>query len=294
MSWLRFVRAGSLTAIALIFAMFAADAAAQKIRIGRQARRSEPPAGQDKGDVPEEYKDTPPVLRFKMNDIDGKEIDLKQYHGNVIMMVNVASKCGYTPQYKDLQEIYGRYKDQGFVVLAFPSNEFGEQEPGNAEEIKKFCTDKYKVAFQLFEKVQVKEKETACELYKLLVDKKSNPQHGGDIKWNFTKFLINRKGEIVTRYESRVAPTEPRVVKRIESLLKQKAPKGLEDKMTGGDSAGDKDDDAKPEGTGGEGDDGDGEKKEMDGAEKPEGADADDSVEKKSADDDAKKDDDGN
>lgn len=294
MSWLRFVRAGSLPAIALTLSIFAADADAQQARLGRQARRSEPPPTQQKEEVPEEYKDTPPVLRFKMNDIDGKEIDLKQYHGNVIMMVNVASKCGMTPQYKDLQEIYARYKDQGFVILAFPSNEFGEQEPGSSEEIKKFCTENYKVAFQLFEKVLVKEKETACGLYKLLVDKKSNPQHGGDIKWNFTKFLINRKGEIVTRYDSRVAPTEPRVVKRIESLLKQKAPKGHEDKMTGGDAADDKSgDDAKPEEMDGEGDDAGGEKKEMDGGEKPaDGGGDDDQAEKKPA--ESAKEDDGN
>src|SRR5437016_5105636 len=120
-----------------------------------------------KPDVPEEYKDVPPVLRFKMRDIDGKDVELKEYKGNVIMMVNVASKCGYTEkQYKGLQELYDKYKDQGLVILAFPSNDFNGQEPGDATEIKKFCTDTYKITFKLFDKVQVRSKTDACDLYK--------------------------------------------------------------------------------------------------------------------------------
>lgn len=201
-----------------------------KPSLGRQrVKRPEPPKDQD---VPDKYKDVPEVLRFEMRDIDGNMVELKEFQGNVIMMVNTASKCGYTPQYAELQQLYEKYKDQGFVILAFPSNDYNEQEPGDAAEIKKFCTDNYKVAFKLFDKVQVKDPNNACELYKHLADKKKNTHFGGEIKWNFTKFLIDRKGEIRARFEPAVKPTDKKVIARLESLLKVKVPKKKTDDET--------------------------------------------------------------
>ena len=126
-------------------------------------------------------------LQFKMKDIDGKEVDLSTYKGKVVLFVNVASKCGYTPQYEGLQALYKQYKDAGPVIIGVPANEFGKQEPGSDEEIKQFCTSKYNVTFPMMCKVVVKGKGI-CPLYKFLTDKETNPNHGGDIKWNFEKF----------------------------------------------------------------------------------------------------------
>jgi glutathione peroxidase len=164
---------------------------------------------------------TPPALDFTMKDIDGKDVVLTTFAGKVVLMVNTASKCGYTPQYKELQAVYEKYKDQGLVILGFPANEFGEQEPGTNEEIKGFCEKTYGVTFPMFAKTIVKG-EGICPLYKFLTSSDSDPKFAGEIKWNFTKFLIDRKGEVVNRFESKVKPTSEDMTKAIEAELAKK------------------------------------------------------------------------
>ena len=161
------------------------------------------------------------LLDFKMRDIDGKDVKLKKYKGDVLLVVNVASKCGYTPQYEALQATYAKYKDKGFEILGFPANNFGGQEPGTAEEIKEFCSSKYKVTFPLFAKISVKG-EDQDPLYKFLTSTDTNPKLGGDIKWNFTKFLVDRKGNVVERFEPKVKPDSPEVTAAIEKYLAAK------------------------------------------------------------------------
>jgi len=135
------------------------------------------------------------------------------------MIVNVASLCGFTPQYTGLEAVYEKYKDKGFVILGFPANNFGSQEPGTNDEIKTFCTRKYNVSFPMFAKISVKGADKA-PLYKFLTDKQSNPASGGEIQWNFTKFLIGKDGRIIQRFESAVEPQSPEVVAAIEKALK--------------------------------------------------------------------------
>jgi glutathione peroxidase len=160
-----------------------------------------------------------PALAFTMKDIDGKPVNLGRYQGQVVLMVNVASQCGLTPQYAALQELYTKYKDKGFVVLGFPSNEFGNQEPGTEKEIKEFCSTRYKVTFPMFSKLIVKG-EGQAPLYKHLTDKKTNEKFAGDIEWNFQKFLLNRQGEVVARFSPKADPLSPEVLAAIEKELK--------------------------------------------------------------------------
>jgi glutathione peroxidase len=159
------------------------------------------------------------VLDFTLNSIDGKAAPLAEYHGKVVMIVNVASKCGYTPQYTGLEKIYEKYKDQGFVILGFPANNFGLQEPGTNEEIKTFCSSKYQVTFPMYAKISVKG-DDKTPLYRFLTDPKINPATGGEIKWNFTKFLVDRNGKVIARFESAVTPESPEVTGAIEKALK--------------------------------------------------------------------------
>ncbi len=161
------------------------------------------------------------ILDFKVRDIDGNEVKLKKYKGSVLLVVNVASKCGYTPQYEGLQATYNKYKDQGFSTLAFPANNFGGQEPGTAAEIKEFCESKYKVTFPLFAKISVKG-EDQDPLYKFLTSKETNPDYAGDISWNFNKFLVDRKGKVVARFTSKDSPTGEAVTQAIEKELARK------------------------------------------------------------------------
>lgn len=161
------------------------------------------------------------ILDFKMRDIDGKDVKLKKYKGNVLLVVNVASKCGYTPQYEGLQSTYAKYKDQGFYVLGFPANNFGAQEPGTETEIKEFCTSKYHVTFPMFAKISVKG-EDQDPLYKFLTSKETNPDFAGDIKWNFSKFLVDRSGKVVARFESKAKPDSDEVTAAIEKYLAAK------------------------------------------------------------------------
>jgi glutathione peroxidase len=158
------------------------------------------------------------VLDFTLNSIDGKPAPLSQYQGKVVLIVNVASRCGFTPQYTGLEKIYEKYKDQGFVILGFPANNFGAQEPGTNEEIKTFCSSKYSVTFPMYSKISVKGADIH-PLYAFLTDKQSNPATGGDIKWNFTKFLVGKDGKVIARFESAVTPESPEVTAAIEKAL---------------------------------------------------------------------------
>ncbi len=158
------------------------------------------------------------VLSFTMKDIDGKDVKLADYRGKVLLIVNVASKCGLTPQYKDLEEAYEKYKDMRFEVLGFPANDFNSQEPGTEEEIKSFCTSKYAVTFPMFSKIMVKG-PVIHPLYAFLIGEKTNPGMSGEIAWNFTKFLVNREGKVVKRIEPKTRVTDPDVRKAIEAEL---------------------------------------------------------------------------
>ena len=159
------------------------------------------------------------VLDFTLNSIDGKPAPLSQYQGKVVLIVNVASKCGFTPQYTGLEKIYEKYKDKGFVILGFPANNFMAQEPGTNEEIKTFCSSKYNVTFPMYSKISVKGDDTH-PLYKFLTDKQTNPTTGGDINWNFTKFLVGKDGKVLARFEPAVTPESPEVTGAIEKALK--------------------------------------------------------------------------
>jgi glutathione peroxidase len=164
---------------------------------------------------------TTSVLDFHMKDIDGKDVDLAKYKGKVLLIVNTASQCGNTPQYKDLEVLYEKHKDDGLEVLAFPANEFGKQEPGTNDEIKEFCTTKYKVSFPLFSKIVVKGKGID-PLYQYLTSKETNPKFGGNIEWNFDKFLVNRKGEVIARFKPRTNPSTKEIVTAIDKALAEK------------------------------------------------------------------------
>lgn len=161
------------------------------------------------------------VLDFQVKDIDGKDVSLSKFEGKVLLIVNTASQCGHTPQYKGLEAIFEKYKDQGFEVLAFPANEFGAQEPGSNEQIKEFCSSKYKVSFPLFSKIVVKGKEIH-PLYEYLTAEETNPKFAGPIPWNFSKFLVNRKGEVIARFQPGAKPESPEVVEAVEKALAEK------------------------------------------------------------------------
>lgn len=158
------------------------------------------------------------IYDFSLKDIDHKEVNLGQYRGKVVLMVNVASRCGYTPQYEGLQKVYLKYKDRGFVILGFPANNFMSQEPGTDEEIKTFCSTKYNVTFPIFSKLSVKG-DDIHPLYKFLTSKETNPDFGGDIKWNFSKFLVDKSGKIIARFEPAVKPESDPVIQAIEKAL---------------------------------------------------------------------------
>jgi glutathione peroxidase len=147
-------------------------------------------------------------LRFIVKDINGNSKDLSDYKGKLVLIVNVASKCGLTPQYKGLQELYTKYSTSGFEILGFPSNDFLGQEPGTEAEIKEFCEINYKVSFPLFAKMKVKKGEGQSELYKYLTSKETNPGFEGEIEWNFQKFLISKEGKVIKRYSPQTSPSD--------------------------------------------------------------------------------------
>jgi glutathione peroxidase len=158
------------------------------------------------------------VYDFTLNTIDGQPAPLGAYKGKIVLLVNVASRCGFTPQYTALEAVYEKYKDRGFVILGIPANNFGRQEPGTDEEIKTFCQSKYSVTFPMMAKVSVKGGDIT-PLYQFLTDKATHPQTGGEIQWNFTKFLIGPDGRVITRFESAVTPDSPEVTGAIEKAL---------------------------------------------------------------------------
>lgn len=158
------------------------------------------------------------ALDFTMKSLDGKEVPLSEYQGKVVLAVNVASRCGLTPQYEQLQSLYSKYGDQGLVILGFPCNQFREQEPGTASEIRQFCTTKYGVTFPLFAKIEVNG-DGACDLYKYLTALATEPQGPGPIQWNFEKFLIGRNGQVVARFAPRTKPDDSAVIQAIEAEL---------------------------------------------------------------------------
>ncbi|CAN5373115.1 glutathione peroxidase [soil metagenome] len=160
-------------------------------------------------------------LAFKMKDIDGKEVDLSTYKGKVVLFVNVASKCGYTKQYTGLEALYQKHSKDGLVLIGVPANEFGKQEPGTDAEIKEFCSSKFHVTFPMMSKVVVKG-EGICPLYKFLTEKETNPKHGGEVAWNFEKFLVSRKGEVVGHFKSKVEPDSAELTKAIKTELDAK------------------------------------------------------------------------
>lgn len=155
------------------------------------------------------------VYAFSARTIAGEEKSLSDYDGRVLLIVNTASRCGFTPQYRELQQLYEAYRNRGLEILAFPCNQFANQEPGSEEEIQKFCVTNYNVTFPLFSKVKVKG-PGAHPLFKYLTEK-SPGVLGKEIKWNFTKFLVNRRGEVVKRYAPQTSPR--RIAKDIEELL---------------------------------------------------------------------------
>jgi glutathione peroxidase len=166
-----------------------------------------PPAGSEKS-----------IYDFTLKSIDGQATSLSEFHGKVVLLVNVASRCGFTPQYTALESIYEKYKSRGLVIVGIPANNFMGQEPGTNEEIKTFCTKKYNVSFPMMSKVSVVG-DDKTPLYQFLTEKSSNPKFGGEIKWNFTKFLFDRNGQPVARFEPAIKPDSPEVTEAIEAAL---------------------------------------------------------------------------
>jgi glutathione peroxidase len=158
------------------------------------------------------------VYDFTLNSIDGRPTPLSNFKGKVVLLVNVASRCGFTPQYAGLESLYEKYKDRGFVIVGIPANNFGGQEPGTNQEIKTFCTAKYHVSFPMMAKVSVKGSDIT-PLYAFLTDKNLHPDTGGEIGWNFTKFLVGPDGKVIARFDSKVEPESPEVTSAVEKAL---------------------------------------------------------------------------
>ena len=158
------------------------------------------------------------IYDFTVKDIDGAPKSLGDYRGKALLVVNVASECGLTPQYDGLEQLHETYAARGLAVLGFPANEFGAQEPGSNEQIKAFCGTRYRVKFDMFAKVKVKG-PGIDPLFHYLTSKETNLPFAGDIKWNFNKFLIGRDGRVLARFEPQVEPTSPEVKQAIENAL---------------------------------------------------------------------------
>ncbi len=165
---------------------------------------------------------TQTVLDFTVKDIDGKSVPLSRYKGKVLLIVNTASLCGNTPQYASLESLYQKYKGQGLRILAFPADDFAHQEPGTNGQILQFCTSKYHTSFDLFSKISVKAPDQA-PLYTFLTDKTTDPKFGGDIEWNFAKFLTDRQGRVIARIPAGHDPLSADTVAQIEAALKAPA-----------------------------------------------------------------------
>ncbi len=159
------------------------------------------------------------IHNFVANDMRGNEVKFEQFKGKVLLIVNTATECGYTTQFIQLQEIYNKYKDRGFVIIAFPSNSF-KQEPRTTNEVVTFCSDNFLVDFPIFEKIDVEGKFQAS-IYKFLTEKKTNPKFHGVIKWNFEKFLFGKNGKILARFDTKTTPNDPVIINSIEEALAQ-------------------------------------------------------------------------
>ena len=166
----------------------------------------------------DEHNTPESIFDFTMNDIDGNPVKLEIFKGKVILLVNVASKCGYTRQYKGLQKLYSKYKDKNFVVLGFPANNFLWQEPGSNARIKSFCSLKYGVEFPMFSKISVKGRKQH-PLYKFLTSKLTNPLFPGKIRWNFEKFVFNTEGKLVGRFHPKIKPEDKRIIELLEKEI---------------------------------------------------------------------------
>ena len=177
-------------------------------------------------DAPMQARNDQPAspLDFTVKTIDGKELSLSEYKGKVVMIVNVASKCGFTPQYEALEKLYKTYANRGFVILGFPANNFHAQEPGTNEQIKQFCTSKFGVTFPMMSKISVAGEDKA-PLYHYLTEKKTAGEFAGEIGWNFNKFLVDRNGNLIARYNSKTPPEDTQVTQEIEKALDAKAGK---------------------------------------------------------------------
>jgi glutathione peroxidase len=186
------------------------------------------PAAGDEGDTPRpDGGDTPttakaPFLSMNVKDIDGKDVSLSKYAGDVCLVVNVASRCGLTPQYEGLEALYRKHKEKGLRILAFPANNFGRQEPGTNDQIKQFCKSKYDVSFDLFAKISVKGDDQA-PLYKYLTNH-SDKAIAGEVKWNFQKYLIGRDGQVIAKFAPQTKPDDQKLTSTIEKALAAKRP----------------------------------------------------------------------
>ena len=166
-----------------------------------------------------EASDPAEALAFDMKMLNGEKVNLaKKYKDKVVLVVNVASRCGLTPQYKELQGLHKKYAEQGLAVVGFPCNQFGRQEPGSSEDIQAFCKKNYGVEFDMFEKIEVNG-EDACDLYKYLTKLDTKPQSSGKISWNFEKFLIGRDGKVLARFSPRTKPTDKDLIEQLEGAL---------------------------------------------------------------------------
>jgi glutathione peroxidase len=168
----------------------------------------------------ENSKDLAPVLKFKAKSLEGKDVDLSKYKGKVLLIVNTASNCGFTPHYKGLEALYEKYSKDGLAVLGFPCNQFGQQEKGDSQQIRDFCTTKYNVTFDMFEKIEVNGPQKA-PLYKWLESPEATPSDPGPVGWNFEKFLVGRDGKVIARFRSTERPDSPKFVAAIETALQK-------------------------------------------------------------------------
>jgi glutathione peroxidase len=160
----------------------------------------------------------PKALNFTMKSLAGKPVELSKYEGKVVLIVNTASECGLTPQYEQLQALHKKYNERGLMVLGFPCNQFGQQEPGTAKDIQEFCKVNYGVTFDMFSKVEVNGVD-ACPLYKYLTSVDTKPAGSGKITWNFEKFVLDRKGNLIARFAPRTKPDAPAVLAVLDQAL---------------------------------------------------------------------------
>ncbi len=198
----------------------AAGAANDKAKAGKSPAASAKPelaSAKPTGAADSSFKPNDVVLDHTVKLLDGSDKSLADYRGKALLVVNTASECGYTPQYADLQEVYAKYKDQGLEVLAFPSNDFGQQEPGDSEQIREFVDSKYSVQFEMFDKVHASGPDKS-PIYTTLTEK-TGEGISGEVKWNFTKFLVDPEGKVIARFESATKPTDAEVIAAIERAL---------------------------------------------------------------------------